>query len=139
MSNSINIITDPEGVLWFKSYLESKHFENIHIPEDKFSPYDIEADKDGKHYIFEIKNRSCTSTTWNDSIIESTKFNVLHHLKGEKYVVNLFTDCFHIHNLESEHEEQHHMCQKTNNWNRNKVHKILISYKNTQQSKREYK
>lgn len=129
---------DPEGIYWFKEYLERHHFTNINIPDNQYCSFDIEADYRDKHYIFELKNRPCTSTAWNDSIIELSKFNILHHLDGEKYIVNFFTDCWHIHNLESEHEEQHHFCQKTNNWSRNKVRKILISYKNTNKTRREY-
>lgn len=135
---------DPEGVLWFKSYLESKHFENIHIPEDKFSPYDIEADKDGKHYIFEIKNRNrykiTNSYDWGDTIIDQSKYIILSTYKDQVYVVNLFNDCMCIHKLEDEHEIQHQPhCRANMNWDRRITSKNLISYKNTQQSKREYK
>lgn len=138
IQNPINKTTDPEGKIWFSGWLESKHFTNITIPEDQYSPYDISADKDGKHYIFEIKNRPCTSYAYNDNIIELSKFNILHTLAGEKYIINFFTDCFYISGIDDEHELQSHFCQKTNNWNRNKVRKVLVSYKHNELNKRNY-
>lgn len=138
IQNPINKATDPEGKIWFSGWLESKHFTNITISEDQYSPYDISADKDGKHYIFEIKNRPCTSYAYNDNIIELSKFNILHTLAGEKYIINFFTDCFYISGIDDEHELQSHFCQKTNNWNRNKVRKVLVSYKHNELNKRNY-
>lgn len=138
MSNPINTITDPEGIQWFKEYLERNHFKNIEIPTNPYSPYDIEADKDGKHYIFEIKNRPCNSYAWNDSIIELQKFNILKGYSGEKYVVNFFYDCWYIHDLFEEHEFQTHYAQRTNNWSRDKVKKILVSYKHNESNKHNY-
>lgn len=129
---------DPEGIQWFKSYLEENRYTNINIPINLYCPYDIEADKDGKHYIFEIKNRPCTSTAFNDTIIELMKFNILKMYDGEKYVVNFFQDCWYINNLLDEHEFQTHYAQRTNNWNRDKVKKILVSYKHREENKREY-
>ena len=138
MSNPINTIADPEGIQWFKSYLEENRYTNINIPTNPYSPYDIEADKDGKHYLFEIKNRPCTSTAFNDTIIELMKFNILRGYNCEKYVVNFFKDCWYINNLLDEHEFQTHYAQRTNNWNRDKVKKILVSYKHKEENKREY-
>lgn len=134
----INKTTDPEGIQWFKEWLDRKGFTNITIPQNEFSYYDIEADKGDKHYIFELKSRPCTSYAFNDSIIELQKFNILKQFSGEKYVVNFFTDCFHIHELGSQHEFQDHFAQATNNWNRNKIRKVLVSYKNTNKSRKEY-
>ena len=75
--------SDPEGVQWFKGWLERNHYKNIQIPTNPYSPYDIEADKDSKHYIFELKNRPCTSYAFNDSIIELQKFNIIRWYDGE--------------------------------------------------------
>lgn len=136
--NPINKTTDPEGKIWFSEWLDKKHFTNITIPTDPHCYYDIEADKDGKHYIFEIKNRPCSSVAWGDSIIELSKFNILKTFSGEKYIVNFFTDCFHLHHLESDHQLQNRFCQRTNNWDRNKIKKVLVSYKNTNKTKHEY-
>lgn len=138
IQNPINKTTDPEGKIWFSGWLESKHFTNITIPEDPHCYYDIEADKGDKHYIFELKSRPCTSYAFNDSIIELQKFNILKQFNGEKYLVTFFTDCFHIHELGSEHTFQDHFAQATNNWNRNKIRKVLVSYKNTNKTRNEY-
>lgn len=129
---------DPEGILWFKSYLEKNRFTDIYIPTNPYSPYDIEADKDGKHYLFELKVRPCTSYAFNDSIIELQKFNILKGYDGEKYVINFFKDCWYAHELLDEHEFQTHYAQRTNNWNRDKVKKILVSYKHREENKHEY-
>ena len=133
---------DPEGIQWFKSYLEKNRYTNINIPTNPYSPYDIEADKDGKHYLFEIKNRNrykiTNSYDWGDTIIDQSKYIILSTYKDQVYVVNLFNDCMCIHKLEDEHEFQTHYAQRTNNWNRDKIKKILVSYKHREENKQEY-
>lgn len=129
---------DTEKKLYFKEYLESQGFTNIDIPSDPYCIYDISGTLDNTEYYYELKVRSVTSTQYGDSIIELSKYNNLKGLQSPVYVVNFFTDCFHIHPLLSEHENQDHYCQKTNNWDRHKIRKVLISYKNTNKSRREY-
>lgn len=126
---------DPEGIQWFKSYLEKNDFENIHIPENEFSPFDIEGDKGGKHYLFEIKNRNrykiTNSYDWGDTIIDQSKYIILSAYKDQVYVVNLFNDCMCIHKLEDDHEIQHQPhCKANMNWDRRITSKNLISYRN---------
>lgn len=130
--------SDPEGVQWFKGWLERNHYKNIQIPTNPYSPYDIEADKDSKHYIFELKNRPCTSYAFNDSIIELQKFNILRWYDGEIQVVNFFYDCFYVNHIMDDHEFQTHYAQRTNNWSRDKVKKILVSYKHKEENKHNY-
>ena len=129
---------DIEGKIFFSHYLESKGYDHISIPDAVFCPYDIEAYRNGQRYIFELKNRTVTSTQYGDSIIDSGKYSKLSQLDAKVYIVNFFTDCFHVHKLDSYDERQNHMCQKTNNWDRTKVPRILISYKNKQSTKYEY-
>lgn len=126
---------DPEGIQWFKEWLDRKGFTNITIPQNEFSYYDIEADKGDKHYIFEIKNRNRYKTTnsydWGDTIIDQSKYIILSTYEDQVYVVNLFNDCFCIHKLEEEHEIQHQQrCRANMNWDRRITTKNLISYKN---------
>lgn len=128
---------DPEGLIFFKNYLQNHHFTDIIIPEDEYNSYDIEGVYNGKKYRFEIKLRPIKSTQWNDSIIELYKYNIL-SVFDDVYIVNLFTDCFHIHPLRSEHELQTHQAQRTNNWSKDKIKKILVSYKNTNKTMRSY-
>ena len=129
---------DEEGKKFFSSYLESKGLKVLNLGT-QFSSYDIEAeDNDGNHYFFELKLRPIDSKKWGDTIIEKKKYDALDSLDGEEVVVNFFTDCFHVFPLHAEHEEQRHYCQKTNNWDTHKVPKILVSYKNTEKSRREY-
>ena len=129
---------DKEGKTFFSHYLEERGYDYVSIPDAVFCPYDIEAYKDGVRYIFELKNRPITSTKYGDSIIDSGKYTKLSQLDAKVYVVNFFTDCFHIHKLDSFDEKQNHMCQKTNNWDRTKVPRILISYKNKPTTRYEY-
>ena len=129
---------DPEGKIWFAGWLENHHYKNVKIIENPYSPYDIEADKDGKHYVYELKARPINSYAWNDSIIELQKFNILKNLGDERYIVNFFHDCFYIVDLFEDHEFQDHYCQRTNNWNRDKIKKILVSYKHKNENRYEY-
>ena len=126
---------DPEGIQWFKAFLEKNDFENIHIPENEFSPFDIEGDKGGKHYLFEIKNRNrykiTNSYDWGDTITDQSKYIILSAYKDQVYVVNLFNDCMCIHKLEDDHEIQHQPhCKANMNWDRRITSKNLISYRN---------
>ena len=129
---------DIEGKQYFSQYLKHNGYDHISIPDAIFCPYDIEAYKGGVRYIFELKNRPITSTRYGDSIIDSGKYNKLSKLDADVYIVNFFTDCFHIHRLDSFDEKQNHMCQKTNNWDRTKVARTLISYKNKSTTRYEY-
>lgn len=134
--------TDPEKKEYFVQWLRKEGYTNIAVPKDEYNIYDISAVKGGKQYIFELKLRSCLSTTFNDSIIEIPKYNMLKAFSNTGYevrIVNLFVDCIHIHNMLSEREYQDHWAQKTNNWDRTKTKKILVSYKNTEETKFQYK
>lgn len=131
---------DSEGKIFFIDKLEKSGFNNV-TTTDQYSYYDIEGEWNGIKYYFELKNRPCESTLYNDSIIEKTKYDNLYQLNKEHnsvFIVNFFTDCYHIHHLLSPHTTQNHYCQKTNNWNRTKVPKTLISYMNTNKTRREY-
>lgn len=128
---------DPEGKIYFSNYLKSKGFNIVDLGTE-YSRYDIKATYNGNTYYFELKKRTVSSTDWNDSIIEKNKYDALDKLDGKVYIVNLFTDCFHIFPLHSPHEEQNRYARKTTNWDRTKINKIFISYPNSDKSRREY-
>ena len=128
---------DSEGKIYFSNYLKSKGFNIVNFGTE-YSCYDIEATYNGDTYYFELKKRNNSSTDFGDTIIEKGKYEALDKLKGKVYIVNFFTDCFHIFPLHSSHEEQHRFARKTTNWDRTKIHKIFISYPNSDKSRREY-
>lgn len=130
--------TDPEKKEYFVYWLRKNGYENIVTPKDEYCIYDISATKGGKQYIFELKKRTCLSTDYGDTIISMYKYRMLESFHNAGYkvkVVNLFKDCIHIHDWDSPKEFQDHYAQKTNNWNRSKTRKILVSYKNSKDSK----
>ena len=130
-------MTDPEGKIFFADYLKSKGFDIVNFGTN-YSCYDIEATYNGETYVFELKKRNNASTDWGDSIIEKGKYEALDKLDGQVYLVNLFTDCFPIFPLHADHEEQNRYARKTTNWDRTKIHKVFISYPNSDESRREY-
>lgn len=127
-----DFIEDSEGKEVWMRYLMKQGYENIVIPRDEYNIYDMSAEKGGKTYIFELKKRPCKSTAFNDNIIELQKFHMLKSFSNTGYptkIVNIFEDCIYINDLNTEHEFQDHFAQRTNNWNRDKIKKVLVSYK----------
>lgn len=130
--------SDPERKQYFVWYLRKMGYENIVTPNDEYNIYDISATKGGKQYIFELKRRSCLSTDYNDTIISMYKYRMLESFYNAGYtvkIVNLFKDCIHIHNWDSPSEFQDHFAQVTNDNKDTKVRKVLVSYKNSNDSK----
>ena len=127
-----DFVEDPEGKEVWMRYLMKQGYKNIIIPSNEYNIYDMSAEKDGKTYIFELKKRPCKSTAFNDNIIELQKFHMLKCFSNTGYptkIVNIFEDCVYVNDLETKHEFQDHLAQKTNNWCRDKVKKVLVSYK----------
>lgn len=129
---------DEEGKKFFANYLISNGFHDV-TTTLPFTEWDLEATKDDIVYYFELKVRPkpAIDGKWNDSICEQNKLDTvpdLHHA----YLVNFFTDCFTVIPMKAEHTVQHKPCQKTNNWNRKKVMKDLLSYPNLEKYKHKY-
>lgn len=128
---------DSEGTNYFKHYLENHNLTNVNITSDPFAAWDIDATYNGNVYYFELKKRDIDSYKWGDSICEQHKVDAVPD-KNRAYLVNLFTDCITIIPLTAEHEVQHKRCQKTNNWDKTKVMKNLLSYKNEDKYRHKY-
>lgn len=134
---------DPEGKILFKKWLERRDFKEVNYKYDNLCHFDITACKNNVKYVFELKKRPIKSDLWGDNIIQEDKYNFLLPYDNDSdnqkvYIVNLFTDCMYINPLQAPHECQKKYCQKTNNWNRNKVEKILISYPHQNKFRFEY-
>ena len=132
---------DPEGKETFKEWLIKRDFKDVNIVADELCHYDIISQKNGVKYVFELKKRPIRSDVWNDNIIQQDKYEYLLPMDKDNqkvYIVNLFTDCMYINPLQYDHEEQHKYCQKTNNWDRTRVLKTLISYKHINKHRYEY-
>ena len=132
----ISLTDDPEGIKLFSKYLIANGFYNIQTTP-RLCAHDLEADYDGTTYYFELKKRSITSTQWGDSICEQHKIDASPD-PNRTYLVNLFTDCLTIIPVTAEHEVQRKYCQKTNNWDKHKVLKDLLSYPNKPEYKHDY-
>ena len=129
---------DKEGTQYFMSYLMKKGFYNVHVT-DQYVPWDIEADWKDNHYYFELKVRPKVALDgkYNDTICEQYKLTAtpdIHH----SYIVNLFTDRMSIIPYTAPYEVQRKLCQKTNRWDRTKVMKNLLSFKNEEKYMYDY-
>ena len=129
---------DREGILYFSRYLINKGFYNIQTTT-AFTPWDLEADYNGQHYYFELKVRPKVALDgkYNDTICEKHKLDTTPDI-NHSYIVNLFTDKMSIIPYTAPYEVQHKKCQKTNDWDRTKVVKDLLSFKNEEKYLHDY-
>ena len=134
----MNFENDKEGIKFFSNYLIKKGFYNIQTTTT-FTSWDLEAEKDGIVYYFELKVRPKVALDgkWNDSICEQNKLEHTPSIE-HSYLVNLFTDCFTIIPYTAQHKVQKKYCRKTTNWNRTPVLKNLLSYPNLPKYIRQY-
>lgn len=127
---------DEEGKILLKDVLERHGYSNIQLSPGQYDCYDeVAVNREGKTCYFEIKKRTVPhNNPFGDTIIEKKKFLNLQKLQndGSKvFVVNIFTDLIlTIIPLEDPYSEQTVFAQRTNNWDRDKVKKIFISYPN---------
>lgn len=128
---------DIEGVEYFKQYLENHSFTDVNITSNPYAAWDIDATYNGQTFFFELKKRDIDSYAWGDSICEQHKIDAVPDIK-RAYLVNLFTDCITIIPFSTPHQIQHKPCQKTNNWDKTKVMKNLLSYKNEDKYRHKY-
>lgn len=136
-SHRPSFCSDREGLAYFKRYLLNHNFTNVNITSNTYEAWDIDGTYNGQTYYFELKKRDIDSFQWGDSICEQHKIDAVPD-KNRAYLVNLFTDCITIIPLTADHEVQHKLCQKTHNWDRTKVMKNLLSYKNEDKYRHEY-
>ena len=121
---------DKEGLRYFSHYLISQGFYNIQTTLP-YTAWDLEADWKGQHFYFELKVRPKVALDgiYNDTICEQYKLVATPDI-NHSYIVNLFTDKMSIIPYTAPYEVQYKLCQKTNNWNRNKVMKTILSFRN---------
>ena len=121
---------DKAGLRSFSHYLISQGFYNIQTTLP-YTAWDLEADWKGQHFYFELKVRPKVALdgTYNDTICEQYKLVATPDI-NHSYIVNLFTDKMSIIPYTAPYEVQYKLCQKTNNWNRNKVMKTILSFRN---------
>lgn len=122
---------DEERLGLFSNFLSSYNFDNI-TRTSQFCRWDIESTYKNTKCLFEVKYRPTNHDNYfNDTIIEYDKYLALKQQPHKVYVVNIFNDGYlTVIPLEAEHELQEKYCQKTNNWDRTKVKKTLVSYPN---------
>ena len=135
-------VNDPEGKLFLKQYLENKGYK-VDIPTNPYSCFDLVASKNGKAFVFELKMRNCDSRKYGDSIVELDKIKNLKLLDFEKgtksYIVNFFSDCFHVHPIDTFCDIQVHKARKTTQFeNQEWTTKFYCSYRNGDKSRVDY-
>lgn len=69
-------------------------FENIvnNNLKDRYARVDIEADKKGVHYNFELKRRRINSFKYSNSVLSVDKFNIMRKMEGKSFYVALYYD-----------------------------------------------
>ena len=137
MNQQPDFTNDAEGKEYFAQYLTDHQFSDVHITSDTYAAWDVDGTYSGQVYYFELKKRDIDSYQWGDSICEKHKIDAVPD-KKHAYLVNLFTDCLTIIPLTASYEVQHKYCQKTNNWDRRKVIKDLLSFKNEDKYRHPY-
>lgn len=133
-----NFMQDVEGTQYFIQYLRNKGFQNIQTT-DQYAAWDIEADWNNHRYYFELKvrPRAAIDGTYDDTICEQYKLIATPDI-NRSYVVNLFIDKMSIIPYTAPYTIQRKFCQKTNCWDRTKVMKNLVSYKNEEKYLHDY-
>lgn len=88
-----------ESINYFINFLQRKGYSEVKKAEDRYSYFDISAEKNGKIYKFELKNRNLKSTTYNDTVMEEYKYNKFIENNDNGYLVTFFEDCFSVSNV----------------------------------------
>lgn len=88
--------------------LEDHHFQHITDTDskDRYTHWDIEAEKDGKKYVFELKNRDFSSSVYGDVVINLDKYNYLKNSGFKAVLVTFFEDCWVMIDLEVPYDEE---------------------------------
>lgn len=106
----------------FTKFLSGRGFTNIQNTdhtEDEFYYLDITAEKNGKKYGFELKDKNCTSTAFGDIMCDVAKAEKsFHDLNNDTYdyiaVVNFYTDkCFAYNSVLAGHVEMKYVPSTT--------------------------
>lgn len=130
--------TEQESINYFIKWLQQHKFENIQPTQNDqpFCWYDIEAERLGKKYRFELKRRNMLSTKYNDGICECYKYKEFKNALEEKvinegYLVCLFDDCITLSSFKTTplYEDVVYANKTTDFENKNQVKKHFIHFK----------
>ena len=115
----------------FTAYLQAKGFTNI-TETDQYCYYDLEAQKEGQLFRFELKQRTFPASRYNDAIMEQHKLNcflrdVQQYHKA--YLVTFFTDCWAISDILAPMGQSNKLAQHTTSFaDTSLVDKTFIHY-----------
>lgn len=83
----------------FSKFLREHQYTDIKDTDEisQYYTFDILANRDGKKYAFELKDRNCKSTSYGDILCEKHKYDVaVNKINSGEYdavfVVNFYTD-----------------------------------------------
>lgn len=116
--------TDDDSLRYFMEYLSRRDYINIvnNNDTDIMADIDIEADRYGEHYYFELKRRRCYTYTYPTAILSKTKYDKLKAVEGKSYYIAMYYDyivSFDIKNVAPEYGIYRH--KKTTDFNNNKM------------------
>jgi hypothetical protein len=88
---------DEKGRIEFEKFCNNnKEYKILKFATQQYSHWDVAFKHFGKNVVGEIKSRNISSTTYNNMMIEVTKFNNLIKIAKEKgckaYYINHFSD-----------------------------------------------
>lgn len=114
-------------------------FTNIQDTDDKYKnprvSWDFEADRDGKHYMFELKARRIPSTKYGDNFVEKIKYTkmaqrVASGKVAAGYIISTYTDgIVHVSRWNDDFVEDYRWCNECTDFaSKGKVRKLCAIY-----------
>lgn len=89
-----------EGKEWFSSWLIKNGFKDVK-ETDQYCHWDLEGTYKGQRYLFELKNRTFLSWTYNDVFLNKDKYDWLREQPEKVILVMFWTDKFVMLNLKT--------------------------------------
>lgn len=128
--------TELESIEFFCHQLEYSGFTNVQATQliNQYCHYDVQATYNNKKCRFELKRRDFESFTYNDSVIEYSKYKefVEDIINGQIYkgfVVSFFNDIYTIDDICSEHTLSIKQAAKTTEFDQHaKINKTFVHY-----------
>ena len=126
--NNMKFVTEEDSINFFTEQLKKSGFTNI-TKTDMYCPWDIEALRDGKLYIYELKRKRYSTQSFGDNIMEEYKLDKMLNRSENAYLVSFYTDCWCINNIRENHDIIEKYANKTTQWGGPLVKKRFLSYK----------
>lgn len=121
--------TEKESIDFFTSRLVQKGWQ-VRLPEDQFSYYDVEAEKEGKVVRFELKRRNHPSYRYNDTVMEEYKLCSFYRDGYTGYLVTFFDDCWTLSNVYTPVNHMSRMAKHTTDFSDQRVvEKKMVQYR----------